>query len=131
MSNVDKFTWDKDNLSWNKTPGTSWNNAVPKDGYMIWENNTLMYGLVDSFTWDYVCVVKNAEKLYDGGTSYPFDDFEKKYKEDDLKKFIKVVCEVNGKIYSESRYKTVQKKLTIEDIRKTFNHFVNVRVEDI
>ena len=124
---------------------TPLNEIKPSQGYikdmeekirLTWENNTLIWGDKDGFVWDQVYIVKKAEKiLNDGGMGGlpqdALDELHRKMTEPEVKKFIRVVCEVNGKIYSESRYKTVEKHITIEDIQRTFDRFVNVRVEDI
>ena len=102
--------------------------------WLTWENNTLRWGDVDGFIWDQVYIVKKAEKIVNdaGMGGIPPDAFEelrKKMEEPEVKQFIRVVCEVNGKIYSESRYKKVESQITVDDIQRTFDRFVNVKIE--
>ena len=103
--------------------------------WLTWEGNTLIWGDKDGFVWDQVFIVKQAYKIMDGGTSAPppevFTKLREEMKEEDVKKFIRIVCEVNGRMYSETRYKTVEKNITIDDIKRTFDRFINVTMGDI
>ena len=103
--------------------------------WLTWGDNTLIWGDKDGFVWDQVYTVKKAEAVLGSGINgiplNPFERLREEMKEDEIKKFIRIVCEVNGKVYSETRYKTVEAKITIEDIKRTFDRFINVRMGDI
>ena len=100
--------------------------------WLTWDDNTLRWGDIDGFVWDQVYIVKKVEGMFGGVLpGDPMAELDKKLPEEEVKKFIKVVCEVNGKIYSESRWKKVQQKITVDDIKRTFDRFVDVKIGDI
>jgi hypothetical protein len=102
-----------------------------EDNVIIWDD-TLSYGAYH-FTWDQVWIVQQAQQAVGGGGWSPRQQFERireKLPEEEVKKFIKVVCEVNGRIYSEKKYKQVEAQLTVDDIKKTFDTVLRVKVEN-
>jgi len=100
--------------------------------YFTWAGNTLIFGDRDGYKWETTYrVVQDAASAVDMANGYglhPLDNIEKKLPEEDLRQFIKIVCEVNGKIYTETRHKEIARKVTIGDIEKTFDKF-NIKIE--
>jgi len=115
-------------------PSDRYINGMEEKIWLTWDDNTLRWGDQDGFVWDQVYIVKKAQAALGvniGGYKDPFDRLREEMKEDEVKKFIKVVCEVNGRIYSESKYQKIEKKITVDDIQRTFDRFVNVKIDDI
>ena len=100
--------------------------------YFTWEGNTLIFGDRDGYKWETTCrIVQDAASAVDMAGGYgihPLENIEKKLPEEDVKQFIRIVCEVNGKIYTETRHKEISRKVTVGDIQKTFDKY-NIRIE--
>jgi len=103
--------------------------------YFTWENNTLIFGQVDNFKWETTYrIIRDAAAIvadFDGLSRRSIDEIGKKLKPEDAKEFIKIVFEVNGKIYKETRSKKPMKNITVSDVKRTFDKFnVQVKVKD-
>lgn len=100
--------------------------------YFTWGGNTLIFGDQDGYKWETTYrIVQDAASAVDmaGGLSIDaLEQIEKKLPKEDVKQFIKIVCEVNGKIYTETRHKEIARKVTVDDIQKTFDKF-NIKIE--
>lgn len=103
--------------------------------YFTWEGNTLIFGDRDGYKWETTYrIVNDAASAVDMAGGYglhPLDHIEKKLPEEDVKQFIRIVCEVNGKIYTETRHKEIARKVTVGDIQKTFDKYsIKIEVKD-
>jgi hypothetical protein len=100
--------------------------------YFTWGGNTLIFGDRDGYKWETTYrIVQDAASAVDmaGGLSIDaLEQIEKKLPKKDVKQFIKIVCEVNGKIYTETRHKQTAKKITVGDIQRTFDKY-NIKIE--
>lgn len=100
--------------------------------YFTWGGNTLIFGDQDGYKWDTTYrIVQDAASAVDMAGGYglhPLEQIEKKLPKEDVKQFVRIVCEVNGKIYTETRHKDIAKKVTVGDIQKTFDKY-NIKIE--
>ena len=99
--------------------------------YFPWDNNTLIFGDIDGYKWEttYKILSHVADAIGGAGGYSPdiIDKIEKKLQPDELKKFIRIVCEVNNKIYNETRLVETKSKITVSDIKKTIDKY-NIKV---
>ena len=105
----------------------------PDKKWLKWEDNTLIWGDKDGFKWEAVYILLNKVKgiLAGGGIDplAPMEDLSKKLSDKEQEDLIKVVCEVNGMVYVGSKKKSISKNITIEQINKTINTIIGVRVD--
>jgi hypothetical protein len=100
--------------------------------YFPWGNNTLIFGDRDGYKWEttYRIIKDVADTIGMAGGLRPdiIEHIEKKHKEEEVREFVRIVCEVNGKIYTETRHKQAAKKITVSDMQKTFDKY-NIKIE--
>jgi len=104
--------------------------------YLTWDNNLILWDDTESygkyhFTWDQVRLIQNVQAALNGGgwsPTNPFERIREKLPEEEVKKFIKVVCEVNGRICTEKKYKHIESKITVNEIKKTIDTVLRVQV---
>jgi hypothetical protein len=100
--------------------------------YFAWGSNTLIFGDDDGYKWETTYRILNdivSTVGMAGGLSPDIiDHIEKNHKKEDVKEFIRIVCEVNGKIYTETRHKQAAKKITVGDMQRTFDRY-NIKIE--
>jgi predicted glycosyltransferase len=100
--------------------------------YFAWGSNTLIFGDRDGYKWDttYRVINEIADTIGMAGGLRPdiIDHIEQKHKKEDVREFVRIVCEVNGKIYTETRHKQAAKKITVSDMQKTFDKY-NIKIE--
>lgn len=105
----------------------------PDKKWLLWEDNTLIWGDKDGFKWDEVFILLRKVKgiIEVGGIDKlsPLEDIGKKISEDEKEKLIKVVCEVNGMVYVSSKRKKLEKSITIDQINRTIEKVLNVKVD--
>jgi hypothetical protein len=96
--------------------------------YLKWED--IRVGKWDSnpFTWDDVAII---EEILSGGTDgyNPYDvyrEIEKK-SDDKKKKIVKIIAKLEGKEFSEEKYKKKKVKVTIKDVKILFES-LNIKV---
>jgi len=103
--------------------------------YFTWEGNTLIFGDRDGYKWETTYKIvqdaASAVNLASGYGLHPLENIERKLPEKEFKQFIRIVCEVNGKIYTETRHKEIARKVTVGDIEKTFDKYsIKIEVKD-
>lgn len=100
--------------------------------YFPWDQNTLIFGDQDGYKWETTYRLLNdiASTVGMAGGILPdiLEKVEKKHKKEEVKEFVKIICEVNGKIYTETRHKQAVKKITVGDIQRTFDKY-NIKIE--
>lgn len=105
----------------------------PNKKWLKWEDNTLIWGDKDGFKWESVFLLISKIKgiLSVGGIDSlaPMEDLSKKLSEKEEEDLIKVICEVNGMVYVNSKKKSISKSITIEQINKTVNAIIGVKVD--
>jgi phosphoribosylformimino-5-aminoimidazole carboxamide ribonucleotide (ProFAR) isomerase len=103
--------------------------------YFTWEGNTLIFGDQDGYKWETTYrIIQTAASAVEMGGGIRLDSMnhiEKALEPEEVKEFVRIVCEVNGKIYTESRFKETKSKITVSDIKKTFDRFdIKIEVKD-
>jgi hypothetical protein len=103
--------------------------------YFTWEGNTLIFGDQDGYKWETTYrIIQTAASAVEMSGGIKLDSMhhiEKALEPEEVKEFIRIVCEVNGKIYTENRLKETKNKITVSDIKKTFDKFdIKIEVKD-
>ena len=105
----------------------------PNKKWLKWEDNTLIWGDKDGFKWEAVYLLLNKIKgiLSGGGIDplAPMEDLSKKLSEEEQETLVKVVCEVNGMVYVQSKKKSLINSITVDQINKTINAIIGVKVD--
>lgn len=100
------FTWDKANFSWESNPFGSQQSANP-------------------FTWDDVALVEEVAQAIAGGIS-PQEALKDKKKK---KRFIKLICQVQGIEYVETK-EVIDRKITLSEIQMVIKEVFNsIKIE--
>ena len=100
------FTWDNANFSWESNPFGSQQSANP-------------------FTWDDVALVEEVAQAIAGGISPQVALKDKKKK----KRFIKLICQVQGIEYVETK-EVIDRKITLSEIQMVIKEVFNsIKIE--
>jgi len=92
-----------------------------------WESNPFPNQSANPFTWDDCALITEVVQALGGG--YTPDDFFGKQPEK-KKKFIKLLCKVEGKEYKETK-EVIERKICISDVALVAKEVlgINIKVE--
>jgi hypothetical protein len=112
--------------------------------YLNWEDVNILWEQVD-MTWEEVYILQEIGAvirrrggggdgaLMDYIKGNPWDvtkkEIEKEVGEEKTKKFIKLVCRINGLDYEEATEPNSKVKVTVEQLEKVFNESIKVGVK--
>lgn len=105
--------------------------------YLLWEEVNITWEQVDML-WEDVSIIIDAFKK--GGSSYgsgladyiknnPWDVSKKKLGEERAKKFIKIVCNINGLDYEEVMEIKDKPKINIKHIEKVYQESLKIGIK--
>jgi len=103
--------------------------------YLEWENTDFTWDQLDML-WEDVAIIKEVGELIrrGGGSSdyvrgNPWDKTRRELGEEKTKKFIKIVCRVNGLEYEDVIDPNPKIKVTANHIDRVFNESIKVGIK--
>lgn len=99
-----------------------WNNAN-----FSWESNPFPNQSANPFTWDDVALITGVIQAIQGG-GYDEHDFWQRRPKEEKKRFIKLLCQVEGKEYKETK-EVLDRKIRISDISLVAKEVLGINIK--
>ena len=95
-----------------------------------WESNPFPNQSKKPFTWDDCALIEGIVQAITAGGGYDEHDFWQRRPKEEKKKFIKLLCKVEGKEYKETK-EVLDRKIRISDVSLVAKEVlgINIKVE--